>query len=95
MSAPEVPSARRPRKKNVTPERLLKVLNERLDGYGHCGSCHFAGPIRRLPDPEEDGRNWSRFIALVCTSAVGSGCTRVAERIIQDAAQEYNLLESS
>jgi hypothetical protein len=95
MTVSERPSARRPQKKNVTPERLLRVLNERLDGYGHCGSCQFAGPIRRLPEPEEDGRNWSRFIALVCTAAVGSGCTRVAERIIDDAAQEYNLSESA
>jgi hypothetical protein len=69
------------------------VLNERLEGYGHCRSCHFGGPIRRLEEPELDGRNWSRFIPLVCTAAVASGCVRAAERIIEDAAAEYNLTD--
>lgn len=93
MAAPSDPHSRprRPRRKVVTPEYLLRVLNQRLEGYGHCHSCHFAGPIRRLPDPEPDGRNWSRYIALVCTTGVAPGCARAAERIIDDAAKEYNL----
>ncbi len=91
MASPERPSARLPRRTEVTPERLLSILNKRLEGYGHCGSCEFAGPIRRLTELEPDGRNWSRYIALVCTTAVGSGCRRIAERIIEDAAKEYNL----
>lgn len=78
-------------RKLVSSERLLVLLNQRLETYGHCDRCRFAGPIRRLRDPEEDGRNWSRFIALVCVSGVAAGCSRLAERIIQDAAQEYNL----
>jgi len=49
------------------------------------------GPIRRLSAPEDDGRNWSRFIPLVCGSASGGGCIRLAERIIDDAIREYNL----
>lgn len=84
---------RPPRRKLVGPERLLRLLNQRLEGYGNCHNCHFVGPIRRLEEPEEDGRNWSRFIALVCTSGVAGGCARLAERIIDDAAREYNLRE--
>lgn len=92
MAASEEPAGRaRPQRKRLTPEQLLLVLNERLRGYGHCESCHFAGPIRRLVEPESDGRNWSRYIALVCTTSVASGCVRVAERIIGDAVGEYNL----
>lgn len=91
---PSSPYTRRPhRRKVVTAERLLQKLNERLESYGHCHSCHFVGPIRPLREPEEDGRNWSRFVALVCSSAVGSGCARIAERILDDASVEFNLRE--
>jgi hypothetical protein len=90
---PEDPP-RRPRpRKAVSPERLLRVLNQRLDGYGHCHSCKFVGPIRPLEEVTEDGRNWSRFVALVCSDGVGSGCRRIAERILEDASLEYNLRE--
>lgn len=78
-------------RKLVTPERLLKLLNQRLEGYGHCHSCRFAGPIRCLEEPTDDGRNWSHFVPLVCSDGIGSGCTRIAERILGDAALEYNL----
>lgn len=81
-------------RKYVSPERLLRLLNQRLEGYGHCFSCHFVGPIRRLDEPEEDGRNWSRFIPLVCSNGVAGGCARLAERIIEDATHEYNLWET-
>lgn len=80
-------------RKLVSPERLLILMNQRLETYGQCHSCRFAGPIRRLRDPEEDGRNWSRYIALVCRSGISGGCARLAERIIGDAAREYNLLD--
>lgn len=80
-------------RKLVSPERLLVLLNQRLETYGQCSRCRFAGPIRRLKDPEEDGRNWSRYIALVCLNGVSGGCSRLAERIIGDAAQEYNLVD--
>jgi hypothetical protein len=86
--------ARPPRRKLVSPERLIHLLNQRLEGYGHCHSCQFVGPIRRLDEPDEDGRNWSRFIALVCTNGVAGGCSRLAERIIEDATHEYNLWEN-
>jgi hypothetical protein len=81
------PSAR----KLVSAERLLRLLNQRLDGYGHCHACRFVGPIRPLPEVSEDGRNWSRFVPLVCSDGVASGCKRIAERILDDAALEYNL----
>ena len=87
----ELPARVPPGRRLVTAERLLAVLNDRLKGYGHCRSCEFAGPIRRLPEPDEDGRNWSRYVALVCTSGIASGCVRSAERILDDAAREYNL----
>lgn len=80
-------------RKLVSPEHLLRLLNQRLEGYGHCHGCKLVGPIRRLAEPEEDGRNWSRFIPLVCGSASAGGCIRLAERIIDDATREYNLLE--
>lgn len=80
-----------PHRKLVSPERLLRLLNQRLEGYGHCHSCRFVGPIHRLAEIEEDGRNWSRFIALVCTNGIAGGCARLAERIIDDATSEYNL----
>lgn len=83
-----------PRRKQVSPEYLLQILNQRLDAYGHCHSCRFAGPVRLLPEPEEDGRNWSRYLPLVCSTAVQPGCTRVAERIIADASLEFNLSEA-
>jgi hypothetical protein len=96
MAAPAESSGRLPpRRKEVTAEHLLLLLNQRLEGYGHCRSCHFAGPIRPLEEPEMDGRNWSRYIALVCTSAVAGGCVRAAERIIDDATKEFNLLAES
>ncbi|HET8655175.1 MAG TPA: hypothetical protein VFL93_06650 [Longimicrobiaceae bacterium] len=84
-----------PARKLVSPERLLRLLNKRLDSYGHCHGCRFAGPVRRLEEPEDDGRNWSRFIALVCNGGVAGGCARLAERIIDDATHEYNLWEES
>lgn len=84
-----------PGRKLVSPERLLRLLNQRLEAYGNCHSCHFAGPIRRLDEPAEDGRNWSRFVALVCSSSLAGGCARLAERIIDDATREYNLWDSA
>jgi hypothetical protein len=84
---------RDPDRKLVSPERLLVLLNRRLDSYGHCHNCRLSGPVRRLKDPEDDGRNWSRYIALVCTDGVSPGCSRLAERIISDAGREYNLRE--
>lgn len=79
------------KRKQVSPDRLLRLLNERLEGYGHCHTCRFVGPIRALGDLAEDGRNWSRFVPFVCSDGVGSGCKRIAERILEDAALEYNL----
>ncbi|MEX2570828.1 MAG: hypothetical protein WD737_05945 [Gemmatimonadota bacterium] len=85
-------NTRRPiKRKQVSPERLLRLLNQRLEGYGHCHACRFVGPIRGLSEVAEDGRNWSRYVALVCSDGVGSGCKRIAERILDDAALEYNL----
>ena len=100
MSPPDEPSihegGRRPvKRKVVSPDRLLRLLNERLDGYGHCHSCRFAGPIRRLDKEMDDGRNWSNFVPLVCSDRIGSGCVRIAERILEDAALEYNLRQPS
>jgi hypothetical protein len=83
------------RRKLVSPERLLRLLNHRLEAYGNCPTCHFAGPIRRLDEPADDGRNWSRFVALVCESGVAGGCARLAERIIDDATREYNLWDDA
>lgn len=96
MSSREKPSAdesapRPIKRKAVSPERLLRLLNQRLEGYGHCHSCRFAGPIRPLEEPAEDGRNWSRFVPFVCSDGMGSGCKRIAERILEDASLEYNL----
>lgn len=81
-------------RKLVSPDRLLRLLNQRMEGYGHCHGCSLVGPIRRLNEPEEDGRNWSRFIPLVCGSASAGGCIRLAERIIDDATREYNLWDA-
>jgi len=78
-------------RKLVSPDRLLRLLNQRLAGYGHCERCKLMGPIRRLAEPEEDGRNWSRYIPLVCEGGSAGGCIRLAERIIDDATREYNL----
>jgi hypothetical protein len=83
------------KRKVVTPEGLLRLLNQRLEGYGHCHACKFVGPIRRLEEPTEDGRNWSHFIPLVCSDDVASGCKRIADRILDDAASEYNLRPTS
>jgi hypothetical protein len=88
---PADPGTRPTGRKQVSPERLLRLLNQRLEAYGHCHACRFAGPIRPLPEAAEDGRNWSRFVALVCSDGVASGCKRIAERILDDAALEYNL----
>jgi hypothetical protein len=82
-------------RKTVSPERLLRLLNARLQAYGNCHACKFAGPIRRLAEDTEDGRNWSHFIPLVCSDGLASGCRRIAERILDDATLEYNLRLSS
>lgn len=78
-------------RKVVTADNLIRLLNKRLESYGHCHSCSFVGPIRILDEPAEDGRNWSHFVPFVCSDGVGSGCRRIAERILDDAAIEYNL----
>ena len=92
---PEEPGNRYvPRRKLVSPDRLLRMLNQRLEHYGHCHNCHFVGPIRRLDEPADDGRNWSRFVALVCSNVVAGGCARIAERILEDASHEYNLWDA-
>ncbi len=83
-----------PGRKLVSPDRLLRLLNERLESYGHCHSCRFAGPIRRLDVPADDGRNWSRYVALVCSNGVAGGCARLAERIIEETTREYNLWDT-
>jgi hypothetical protein len=81
------------RRKLVAAADLLTLLNNRLEAYGHCESCRFAGPIRLLDEPTDDGRNWSHFVPLVCSDSVASGCKRIADRILEDAAVEYNLGE--
>lgn len=92
-SEKEAPSARAlPERRLVEPEALLALLNERLDAYGQCYGCQFAGPIRRLSEPAEDGRNWSRFLALSCSNRLVGGCARLAQRIVDDAGTEYNLI---
>ena len=83
-----------PQRKLVSAERLLRLLNQRLESYGTCHSCKLVGPIKRLADPDDDGRNWSRFIPLVCGTAAAGGCIRIAERIIDDATREYNLWDA-
>jgi hypothetical protein len=83
------------KRKLVSPERLLRLLNQRLEGYGHCHACSFVGPIRPLEELTDDGRNWSHFVPLVCSDRVGSGCRRIAERILDDASLEYNLRSSA
>jgi hypothetical protein len=83
-----------PQRKLVSPDRLLRLLNQRLEAYGHCHSCRLMGPIKRLAEPDDDGRNWSRYIPLVCASASAGGCIRLAERIIDDATREYNLWDA-
>ena len=90
-SEPTDPESRPIKRKLVTPDRLLHLLNQRLEGYGNCHWCKFVGPIRRLEEVTDDGRNWSHFIPLVCSEGMGSGCKRIAERILDDAAIEYNL----
>ena len=82
---------RPPKRKLVSPERLLRLLNQRLESYGHCHTCRFVGPIRSLEEEAEDGRNWSRSVAFVCSEGMGSGCKRIGQRILDDAAAEYNL----
>lgn len=89
--AHEERSPRPPKRKLVSPERLLRLLNQRLENYGHCHTCRFVGPIRSLQDEADDGRNWSRSVAFVCSDGMGSGCKRIAQRILDDAAAEYNL----
>ena len=84
-----------PGRKLVSPERLLELLNQRLAAYGHCHNCRFAGPIKRLEEERPDGRNWSRYIPLTCGSQTAGGCSRVANRIIDDATLEYNLHEAA
>ena len=78
-------------RREVSPDGLLRLLNQRLESYGHCYACHFVGPIRPLPELSDDGRNWSVFVPFVCSDGVASGCKRIAERILDDAALEYNL----
>jgi hypothetical protein len=78
-------------RKVVSAPRLLTLLNKRLDSYGHCHQCRFVGPIRHLDEVAEDGRNWNVYVPFVCSESVGSGCKRIAERILDDAALEYNL----
>jgi hypothetical protein len=80
-------------RKTVTREELLQHLNKRLAGYGHCDGCHFAGPIRVLTEPRDNGMNWSPFVALVCGGRPAGGCRRIAQIILDDAAAEYNVLE--
>lgn len=95
MGSPDVPDHSSPRRRSrtlVTPERLLQLLNQRLAGYGHCPDCRLTGPIRPLGQPDDDGRNWSRYIALVCANQAGPGCARLADRIIDDATKEFNVL---
>ncbi len=79
------------KRKLVTSVALLDLLNKRLEDYGHCHSCRFVGPVRLLAHPADDGRNWSHAVPLVCSDGVGSGCKRIGQRILDDAAAEYNL----
>lgn len=78
-------------RKFVTAEALLELLNDRLATYGQCHACRFAGPIRPLRTPEEDGRNWSVHIPFVCSNRLSGGCKRLAHRIIAEAAVDYNI----
>jgi hypothetical protein len=80
-------------RKLVGPDKLLALLNQRLESYGHCHTCRFVGPIKVLDELADDGRNWSHFVPFVCSDGVGSGCRRIAERILDDAAAEYNLVK--
>lgn len=81
-------------RKVVSGIYLLELLNQRLARYAQCQDCTFAGPIRRLKEPEEGGRNWSRYISLTCSGSVPAGCKRIAERVLDDVSREYNLIVS-
>ena len=60
-----------PQRKLVSPERLLRLLNQRLEAYGHCHNCHFVGPIRRLDEPADDAK--PRALAHAADRSQGDG----------------------
>ena len=77
------------KREDVTRERLLEVLNEKLHKLEACQDCEFRKPPHRLRKPDADGCNWSEFVDV----GRCRGCDpNLLAGVISWARQRYNLL---
>ncbi len=79
---------------NVTPERLLEILNEKLRESGECDELEFQKPPMRYADGVFDGSgcNWSPFLIL---TGPADYCLPDAWDAVAWARDLYNLVPES
>ena len=75
-------------RESVTEEELVKIINSKLSKYEECKDCHVSG----IMGSEEDntGCNWSRPF-LTCSGVPARVCEPIANGIINEIRQQYNL----
>ena len=79
-------------REEVSEERLLAILNEKLAENDRCKDCTFPGPIHRLMEPNEDGGNGDQLPTLSCGGRSTYPCAAWALQVVQQASKQYNLL---
>lgn len=76
----------------VNSRRLLEILNDRMHEHDECRECYFLGEVGRLRCPDPEGCNWNQVqIKARCSERSAESCRGIAERVIAEVAQEYNL----
>jgi hypothetical protein len=73
----------------VSQEELLKWMNSQLAQYDECTNCRFTS-VLQLKGEDEEGCNWSGC-NLRCSGVPTRVCQPIAERIIAQAREIFNL----
>jgi hypothetical protein len=78
------------KRKLVSQDELLKVMNSELAKHDQCTDCHFTS-ILALREVDEDGCNWSSMVNLRCSGVPSDICWPIANRISAKAREKFNL----
>ena len=78
-------------REEVSEDRLIEELNQRLALYPHCSDCEFVGPIRKADDPYGDGGNWLRQLTVRGRPADPQAVGSTAADVVTQVASAFNL----
>ena len=80
------------RRKLVSPDQMLGLLNTALAADQDCRRCRFVGQIWRMPEVATVDCNWSAAtLHLRCSGHATEPCQDAAQRVLADIRLEYNL----